>query len=155
MPTPYRIADEPTPSGLAKLVVNPVWPLFGLMFGGAWLAWPWFALNAVALGSATRRAELWTLAAGALVSLLLAAGLLASGATGVLPRAALPYAFLLLTIVKLGVAYRLHAWQARSFEIYAYYGGAAQNGLPLLVLGFLGRRLLDDLGNPLWLLVLA
>ena len=53
----YTLADEPQPSGLQHLVVNPLWPLFGFMFGGAWLAFPWYVFNGFAMGSPTRKRE--------------------------------------------------------------------------------------------------
>ena len=53
----YAIADEPEASRLAHLTVRPSMPLLALMLGGAWIAWPWFALNAYAMGSPTRRRE--------------------------------------------------------------------------------------------------
>jgi len=67
----YRIIDEPRPGPLAQIAVNPVWPFLSVMMAGGWLAWPWFALNAFAIGSARKRAEALTvlgatLAAGAL-----------------------------------------------------------------------------------------
>ena len=51
----YHIADEPAASPLSKYAVSPLWPMLAVMFGGAWLAWPWFAVNAFAIGSASRK----------------------------------------------------------------------------------------------------
>ena len=49
----YRIGDEPQPGPLAQVAVNPVWPLLVVMFGGADLSWPWFALNSLASAALT------------------------------------------------------------------------------------------------------
>ena len=54
----YRILDEPTPGALAAYVVNPTFPMLALMLAGTWLAAPWFAFNALALGSPTARREI-------------------------------------------------------------------------------------------------
>ena len=90
MTATYRIADEPTPGRLAGLVVNPFWPLLGAMLGGFWLALPWFALNAAALGSATRRREWAYLAGGMAVSAALGGALLYAAGAELLPLRATP-----------------------------------------------------------------
>src|SRR5688572_26277398 len=53
----YVISDEPRPSPLRDYVVRPSAPLLAMMLGGAWLAWPWFIVNGIALGSPTWRRE--------------------------------------------------------------------------------------------------
>ena len=63
MPAVYRIIDEPAPTALERTIVNPTWPLFASMFAGSWLAFPWFVLNAFALGG-RRRFAAWTASAG-------------------------------------------------------------------------------------------
>ena len=60
----YRIEDEPRPGALAHLVVSPMPILLAAMLGGPWLAWPWFVLNGIALGSPTLRRELAVVAVG-------------------------------------------------------------------------------------------
>jgi hypothetical protein len=151
----YRIADEPRPSSLSRLAVNPIWPLLGMMFGGAWLCWPWFALNALAIGSATRRAEIVTLVFGAAATAASAAAvgtLLQNGSIG---EQQLPYAVLSLITVKLLVAYRVQLWQSRSFELFEYFGGAAKSGMLVLVLAWFGRQQLVKLNDWFWFLVLS
>lgn len=140
----YRIADEPRPSTITHLAVNPFWPLFGLMFGGAWLAFPWYVLNGKAIGSPTLKREV-SLAVIALAgSFLLAALLLAADRQGLLTKATAPYALLAMTIWKLGFAYWIYATQARTFSIYEHFGGVVRNGLLVVVLAsILGRRLLN------------
>ena len=54
----YQIADEPAPGdGRGNLVFRPTGPLLAAMLCGSWLAFPWFAANALALGSPTARRE--------------------------------------------------------------------------------------------------
>ena len=60
----YQIADEPIETSLRAYVVRPSAPLMAIMLGGAWLSWPWFAFNAIAMGSPTRRKEIGLCAAG-------------------------------------------------------------------------------------------
>jgi hypothetical protein len=132
--TGYRIVDEPVPSRLARLVVNPFWILLGLMLGGAGLGFPWFAFNAIAVGSASRGKELALAAAGLMGSLLLTyVGILLFD-DGTLTREALPYAFTVLLVWKLGVGYALQISQTKSFQLYVYFGGTAKKGLILVVL---------------------
>lgn len=129
----YRIADEPRPSTLAHLTVNPFWPFLAVMFGGLWLSWPWFVLNGFAMGSPTRRRELGIAVAGlATVGLALLFVLYLLGREA-LPRAAFPYVRLSLTLVKLGFTYWLHLTQARTFEIYEFYGGIVRQGFPVIL----------------------
>ena len=47
----YTIPDEPRPSPWNHLVVRPNAPLLASMLCGAWLAWPWFVVNAIAMGA--------------------------------------------------------------------------------------------------------
>jgi hypothetical protein len=131
----YRIADEPRAGLLAHLTVNPLWPLFAVMFGGAWLSWPWFVLNGWAMGSPTRvRETLFGL--GAWVgSVLLLVALIIGGES--LPEGGFKYLFLLHILYKLGVTYRLYVWQMRPFQLHEYYDGPVRNGVLVLVAGFL------------------
>lgn len=136
----YRIADEPTPSGLARLAVNPFWPLLAVMMSGTWLAWPWFALNSFAVGSPTRRRELALVIGGfaGVFALLLVLGTLVHanwlGASGV------QYAAIVVTVFKLATSYWLYTLQSRSFHLYEYFGGPVKSGLLALVLGGFARR---------------
>jgi len=137
----YRIADEPRPSPISHLAVNPFWPLFGLMFAGAWLAFPWFILNARAVGSPTAKREI-ALSAGALLgaAAIVMAMLFADG-QNLLTASTVRYCLLALTVWKLGFAYWIYVTQARTFSIYEYYGGIARNGLFIVLFAaFVGRR---------------
>ncbi len=136
----YRLADEPRPGGLAHLAVNPFWPFLAVMFGGVWLSWPWFVVNGFAVGSPTRRKEVAIAIGGFTLTGLLVLLIVGLAATGHVPQDGLPYAFLALTAVKLGVTYWIHLLQSSTFEVYEYYGGAVRQGF-LVILGafFLSR----------------
>jgi hypothetical protein len=144
----YRIADEPRPGGLAHLAVSPFWPFLAVMFGGSWLAWPWFALNGLAVGSPTRRREIAIAAGGFLLTGLLVLLIVGLSASGRFPQARLPYAFLALTAAKLGITYWLFGLQSATFEVYEYYGGAVRQGLPVILAAYfltqaVGEKLLS------------
>jgi hypothetical protein len=142
MQATYRIQDEPHPSTLGHLVVNPLFPLLACMMAGPWLSLPWFVLNGVALGSATRRKELVLALLQPLVTLVLLFLLGALLKLGVLTQASAPYAFVALTVWKLAAAYFLYNWQQHGFALHEYYGGTVRNGLPVVLLGaFVGTRL--------------
>jgi hypothetical protein len=140
----YRIADEPTPSTLARFAVNPLFPFLAVMLGGAWLGFAWFAVNSFAVGSPTRFKELvWLLGALGVAALLAVAAFLAID-DGLLQARHMAYAALVILVVKLAAAYAVHILQSRTIEIYEYYGGVLRNGLPLAVVTFLiGDRLLE------------
>jgi len=157
MNEPYRIEDEPLPSSLDKSAVNPLFPLLGLMFGGAWLAWPWFAFNAAAMGSPTRKRE-WQIVAGALLgSMVLALLVIWADREHVVSTYTVRFAILGLQVWKLGCAYKLQTMQSRTFELFEYYGGTPRNGLVLVIASSLLRSVVLGLveGNLFLLLVLA
>jgi hypothetical protein len=149
----YRIPDEPKPSGLAHLAVNPVWPFFAHMFGGIWLAWPWFILNGIAVGSPTLVREILAVLGGGVVSVILGFAMLYLHGNEALPTLWVPYLAIGLTVVKLAFSYYLFALQGRTFELFLYFGGTLRNGLPVVILGaLLTRRILGD--STLLLLIL-
>lgn len=132
----YRIDDEPSPGRWARFAVNPLWPLLALMLGGSWFGLPWFAFNAVAVGSPTRRREISLVVLGFAGSACLAIGLLWAHQRGLLSDdVRLQYALLLVTLWKLAIGYLLFNLQSATIEIYEYYGGVLRNGLPLLLIG--------------------
>ena len=154
----YQIEDEPSPGALARIVVQPLWPFLALMLAGAWLAWPWFALNSFAMGSPTRRKELGLTLLGLVapvVVLLAFASIFDFQAAQDRTRTRL--LMLPVIVVKLAVGYVLYLLQARTFAIYRYYGGVARSGLAVLLIGaFLLHDQVDRLvGNPLLKLVLG
>jgi hypothetical protein len=144
-PGGYRILDEPAPGGLERVVVNPIWPLLGSMFAGAWLAYPWFVLNSFALGGKRRLVDLGIALGGLLLtaSILFAISSLVQGQ--VVKESQLPYLQLLPVGVRLVIFYLLFMRQEQSFALYTYFGGKPRNAL-LVVLGasFLKGRLLGD-----------
>lgn len=150
----YRIADEPRPGTLTHLAVHPVWPLFGVMFGGAALSWTWFIVNGAAIGSPTRRQEIgWAIGGMAgTTALILVISYLAS--QELLGRLGLPYSQVGLTVWKLAVSYWLFTLQSRSFHLYEHFGGPVRNGMIIVALGFfLTTRLYQGL-PPFWFLLL-
>jgi len=141
----YRILDEPAPSTLSTWAVKPMWPLFAIMFAGAWLAFPWFAFNAFAIGSMGRYRQLaWAAGAFAGAGLLTALLALLAGA-GVLAKGAVPYALTVVIFWKLLCGYLLYAGQDPSFELHQYAGGRARNGVFVVLVGaFFLRRLVGE-----------
>ena len=141
----YRILDEPSPGALARFLVNPFWPLLSLMLGGAWIAWPWFAFNAFALGSATRRREL-ALIGGALVSsalvYFLAEPLALSSGLG---ERIYPYLRIVLYVAKVAFAYFLHVRQAYSLGLYEHFHGAPKNGAIVAIAAAFVDNQVDEL----------
>ncbi len=157
MTSTYRIEDEPQSSQFSHLVVNPFWPLLGLMFGGTWLAWPWFVVNGFAVGSPTRWRELGWVIGGFIGSTVLAVTIFVLYNNNVIHSdSSIQYAILVLLVWKITVSYTVFTLQARTFELYEYYGGIVRNGIWVLLLAtFLGRKaVLTLLPFELWILVM-
>lgn len=154
----YRIDDEPAPGRLQQIAVRPLWPLLGVMLGGAWLAWPWFVVNGVAVGSPTLRREIAWVVGGFVGTAGLIASIFYLLNTGRLPEAGFAYALISVVVWKLLVSYRLYMLQARTFELYRYFGGTVKNGLMVAVAAlFVEPRLLgllQDAGHYFWILLL-
>ncbi|MET1078410.1 MAG: hypothetical protein ABWY06_10375 [Pseudomonas sp.] len=155
----YRLRDEPQPGVLAKLAVEPLWPLLALMLAGAWLGFPWLALNAVAVGSPTKKREFLLVTTAVLGSLALGLGLLHGLKAGYIPSEnVLPYALLVLVVWKLSLGYALFSLQSETIELYRYYGGVLSRfGLPVMLVGAFVLRpvVLGLLSSPLWYLVVS
>lgn len=150
----YRIVDEPRPSGLARWTVQPLWPFLAVMLGGAVVAWPWFAVNAYALGSPTRvRETLWA-AGGFLGNVLLTWGLFELAELTRMTPLGARYAVVGLVVWKLAISYRLYLLQGRTFSLYRYFGGTVRNGVVVVIAAFfLSARVLVNLPT-FWFLVL-
>ena len=133
----YRIADEPRPGAMEHLAVEPLWPFLAIMFGGAWLSWPWFVFNGFAVGSPTRQRELGIALGGFAVTAVMLVGLFYAVGVGWLPQESLPYALLALTVAKLAVTYWLHVLQSQTFEIYTFYGGVVRPGFVVLIAAYI------------------
>ena len=139
----YRILDEPRPSALSHLSVQPLWPLLSIMFGGAWIAWPWFAFNGFAVGSPTRIKELLWAIGGFVGTLVLTFGIFGLRAAETIGDVTLEYLVVFLLVWKLLVSYKLYLLQARPFALYEYFGGAVRTGLfVVLIAAFLRPRVL-------------
>lgn len=151
MAATYRIIDEPRPTPLQRFALNPFWPFLAIMFGGLWLSWPLFALNSLAIGSATRRREITLIIGGLLAVTAATFGVYELAARGVVGADDAPYCMLGVTVIKLVVTYRLHFLQARSFELFEYFGGVARNGAIVLLIAFLLRvQVARALDGPWW-----
>ena len=153
----YQIADQPVDSSLRDYVVRPGVPLFSIMLCGAWMAWPWFAFNAIAMGSPTMRKELALCAGAFLGTGVLAAIAIALARAGVLPQGA-PFQLALLAIAtfKLTITYYISAVQERTFHVYEYYGGKVRAAGAVLTAGYWLRGLVIGLSDdPLWVIIVA
>ena len=138
----YRILDEPRPGALAQLAVNPLWPLLAIMFGGAWISWPWFVVNAFAIGSPTRWREVALAVGGFVGTAVLFVTLVKAAAGGLISGVAIKYAVTFLVVWKLAVSYWLYVLQGRTFDLFEYFHGATRNGMLVVFAGyFLSRRL--------------
>lgn len=155
----YHLADEPLPTPLAKFAAHPIFPLLALMFGGAWLAWPWFALNAVAMGSPTRGKEARWLGAALLGSVVIALVVVWAAQQELMSAYGVRLSVLGLQVWKLAFAYRLQMLQDRTYELFVYYGAepvSTRPALAVLVLaGLVRSSLLDQVGSLFLVLVLA
>ena len=153
----YQIADEPIETSLRSYVVRPSMPLLAIMFAGAWLAWPWFAFNAIAMGSPTRRKEIALCAAAFAGTAALGAIVIALFDAGILPEGA-PVRLAVLGVVtfKLSITYYISAVQSRTFHVYEYYGGPVGKASRVIgaayLLSGLVIRLID---HPLWVIIVA
>jgi hypothetical protein len=143
----YDLPDEPRPGLLKRAVVDPMWPLIAFMVAGPWLSWPWFVVNAHAVGSRTKWRETFLMAGGFVVSAVL---LLTLIAVFDMPRfanntTALRLSALGVLVWKLGVTYWLFVLQAPSVSLFRYYRGATWTQAPVvLVGGFLVTQYLLD-----------
>ena len=142
----YRILDEPTPSTLSHMVVQPLWPLFSLMFAGFWLALPWFCFNAVAMGCPNRNRTFLFAAIGLTGKLVIITVVVIAAGVFEWDRYGVSYAMLGATVWDLGIGYYLFVLQSRTFDLYTHFGGTVKNGLILVILGALiSPRLMDAL----------
>ena len=153
----YQIADEPIETSLRAYVVRPSVPLLAIMVGGAWLSWPWFAFNAIAMGSPTRRKEVALCAAAFVGTGLLGALVIALIRAGVIPEG-MPLRLAVLAIVtfKLTITYYISMVQERTFHVYEYYGGTVRAAGKILTAGYLLHGLVVGLSdNPLWIIIVS
>lgn len=154
----YTITDEPKPTGLATYAVQPIWPLFAVMFAGSWLAWPWFVFNGFAVGSPTRWRELGAVIVGILGKAAIAAVTVLGNHYGLISKEALIWTLVIaLDVWKIAITYWLYMTQDRTIELFTYMGGKLRNGIIGVFLGFfVGQRFMNNLLRVgLWAFVLA
>jgi hypothetical protein len=136
----YVLPDEPAPGPLARLAVDPIWPLLAQMLAGSWLALPWFVFNAHALGSPTRHRE----AALALASLLGAAAfeflVIMFYPRETLPMLGMRLLMLGTLCIKLTLAYLIAIRQSAVYELFTHFGGKGRNGIVVLLVGAVVAR---------------
>lgn len=150
----YRLPDEPLPSGLSRYVVDPMWPLLALMFGGNFFGLSWFTFNSFALGTQNRRRDFAIISLSIAGIMLLAFGIGVARANAWLDEPSMGYALLSLVVLKLGCAYALYMRQLTFFEVWEYYGGHARNGFPIMIaIAYFGHNLLKVAAVPelLWI----
>ena len=157
MTMPYAIADEPIETSRRHLVVDPGAPLLAEMLCGSWLALPWFAFNAIAMGSPTRRKEVALCVLAFAVTAVLGYTVLALREVGVIEsRTVLRFAILGIVTWKLAMAYTIHTLQMRTFHVYEYYGGPVRSASYVISTGFLLRDVVIGLSDdPLWVIIVS
>jgi len=153
----YQIADEPAPTSLGDYVVRPDAPLLAIMVAGAWLSWPWFAFNAIAMGSPTKKKELLLVAGAFIGTAALAMIVITLVRVGIIP-AGIPTRLAVLGIVtfKLTMTYYISSVQERTFHVYQYYGGSVRAAGAVLSIGYWLRGLVIGMSDdPLWIIIVA
>jgi hypothetical protein len=153
----YKIADEPTGTTLGDYVVRPSVPLLAIMVCGAWLSWPWFAFNAIAMGSPTKKKELLLVAGAFVGTAVLAIIVIALARAGILaPGIPTRLAVLGIVTFKLTMTYYISIVQERTFHVYQYYGGSVRNASLVLTAGYYARSLVIGISDdPLWIIIVA
>jgi hypothetical protein len=127
------------------------------MVCGAWLAWPWFVFNAIAMGSPTRKKEIVLSMVAVAGTVVLAAITVALMKSGVIEtRTELRLALLAIATWKLTMATVVQTVQARTFGVYTYYGGRVRTAAPVIAAGYWIRGiLLSGLDDPFWIIIIA
>ncbi len=123
----YVIIDEPKPSALSHLAVNPLYilfaailvPLFWMppMGGRFWLPLAWLLFNGYVLGSTTWKKEWLICGAGGIAILLL---LFVLGAVANAFMQAVPYVFIMINAVLFLTIYYAVFTQNSSYELFDY-----------------------------------
>ena len=121
----YRIIDEPAPSALSRLAVNPFWIMLAGMLLSRWqaLAILWFVVNGFALNSTTKVKEIcW--AGGALAIALAGREPLQRLLYEQIGRDALsiywPYIHIVVIALLLTAMYRLYLYQFGAYQLFQY-----------------------------------
>jgi hypothetical protein len=153
----YQIADEPHETSLSAYVVRPAAPLLAVMVAGAWLSWPWFAFNAIAMGSPTKKREIGLCLAAVAGTAAFAALLIALVEGEVITsRLVIRLGVLAIVAFKLTITTYISMVQDRTFHVYQYYGGAVRAAGTILGVGYLLRGLVIGVSDdPLWVIIVA
>lgn len=148
----YAIADEPHDTPWKHLIVSPSGPLMAEIVVGSWLSVPWFAVNAIVLGSPTKKKEIALCVAQLIVTILLGSLLLwADDRDLIESRTLLQLAMFAIVCWKVGVAYMLTKIQQRAYQVYELYGGAARTTTFVIAGGLVLRPYVQGLfDDPLW-----
>jgi len=139
----YKIVDEPEPGVLSSITVNPIWPLFGYMFGGSFFSWAWYGANSYAIGSPTKKKKLLGIITGIFLVLVYFFILVMLNALGIIPDGLNKYLRLVVVVIHLTTFYTLYYLQSQPFEIYQYFGGKVNPGFFGVVVSFVIGPKLD------------
>lgn len=148
----YAIADEPHDTPWKHLVVSPSGPLLAQIIVGSFLALPWFAFNAFALGSPTKRKELLLCALQLIVTVALGTLLLwADDRELIESRTLLQLLTLAILTWKIYIAHAITTIQQRGYQVFELYGGTAKAATFIIAGGILARPYVQGLfDDPLW-----
>ncbi|MFO0613552.1 MAG: hypothetical protein U0414_13225 [Polyangiaceae bacterium] len=135
----YKIPDEPEPSAVSHFTADVHWIVTAGMIGGNWLAAPWFAFNAYAVGSATRRREYALALALPVTTMLVGMALRAAVLHFQWPSRVVAYGALVVFALKFTLLYELQRRQAVSVGVHTYLGRKKLNGAALVAAGYLLR----------------
>jgi hypothetical protein len=132
----YKLPDEPEPSALSRFTSDTHWIFTASILGGNWLGAPWFAFNAHAVGSATKRREL--VLAALLPITTMSAGLLLEWIIRRfhLPDRTLNYGIVAVFALKAALLYEVQRRQAVSVGIHRYLGRKMTSGAVLVAVGY-------------------
>jgi hypothetical protein len=152
----YAIADDPVETSLRRYASRPMVAIYALIVAGSWLAWPWFAFNSFALGSATKRRELALLAISIVGSIALAWGIFELLSLGVIHVGTqLLLARLGVATFKVVLACKIAALQRDAVLVHSYDGVPIEYHLPVFHIGnAIAMLVLTTFSDPLIRIVL-
>lgn len=138
----YQIMDEPRGSKLSKVTVNPMWPLFSFMLGGALFSWIWSLINSFALNSSSRNKEILTVFIALVTFILMYLGFGVVYHLGFLDGINAQYIKMIVISVELLFCYKVFLMQRDSFDVYEYFNGQVSPPVIGLLIAFVvGRKL--------------
>lgn len=164
--------DLPSAEAGTLPAVRPFVILAACVFGGVWLGWPWFLLNAFALDLENKAKLAKRMVLGLVGASVISIAILAVAEPDAMDPSLLglllddpephefswvPYMLIALVGWKTAFAYLLFEDQRLPSEVYEYYGGVMRNGIPVVAAGSFLRSwiLLQLLPVGWWTLVLA